>query len=94
MKSAMATRIPQGPGTKPGGSCTEFQLHKSQNPFTYHRNVFDYSEFRLKKYIDHVQDDQQKSTLESVFKDYISGRVAIAWKSGKPVWLKVTREKI
>jgi hypothetical protein len=58
------------------------------------RGVLDYSEFRLKKYIEQVTDEQQKFTLISVLKEYKAGLVAIAWKAGKPVWLKVTKEKV
>ena len=94
MTFAMATRTPRGTGNKPGEPCTEFQLHRSQNPLTYVRGVFDYSEFRLRKYIEQVTDEQQKFTLQAVLKDYKAGKVAIAWKGGRPVWIKVTKEKI
>jgi len=92
MHSAMATRYPKGP--RLGDPCTEFQLHRSQSPLTFVRGVLDYSEFRLKKYIEQVTDEQQKFTLISVLKEYKAGLVAIAWKAGKPVWLKVTKEKV
>jgi hypothetical protein len=94
MNFAMATRTPKGPGHKPGEPCTEFQLHCSQSPLTFVRGVFDYSEFRLLKYIEQVADEQQKFTLKNVLKDYRAGKVAIAWKAGRPVWIKVTKEKI
>lgn len=92
MHSIMSTKYTQG--QKKIDYCTEFQLHKSQNSLSFFKNVFDYSEYRLKIYINHVIDEQQKFTLISVLKQYKSGLVAIAWKSGKPVWLKVTKEKV
>jgi len=92
MHSAMSTRYTKG--LRIGEPCTEFQLHRSQNPLTFLKNVLDYSEHRLKRYIDHVVDEQQKFTLISVLKEYRAGLVAIAWKAGKPVWLKVTKEKV
>lgn len=89
---SMATRSPQAPGRKPGEVCTDFQLHKSQIPTSDKRNLFDYTEFRLKKYISQVRDEQQKSTLEDILLKYRKGLVAIAWKAGKPVWILVTKE--
>lgn len=88
---SMATRSPQAPGRKPGEMCTDFQLHKSQLPSADKRNLFDYTEFRLKLYISQVTDDQQKSTLTEVLALYRRGQVAVAWKSGKPIWLNVTK---
>ena len=87
----MATRSPQAPGRKPGEMCTDFQLHKSQLPSSDKRNLFDYTEFRLKLYISQVTDDQQKTTLTDVLALYKKGQVAVAWKNGKPIWLNVTK---
>jgi len=94
MKSVMATKIPRGPKLLPGEYCTEFYMHISQFQLSSLKHVRDYSEHRLEKYIEQVVDEQQKFTLKNVLKDYKAGRVAIAWKSGRPVWLKITREKI
>ena len=89
---SMATRSPQGPGRRPGEVCTDFQLHKSQIPGSDKRNLFDYTEFRLKKYITQVSDEQQKTTLTEILEQYRKGRVAVAWKAGKPVWITITKE--
>jgi len=89
---SMATRNIQGPGRKPGEVCTDFQLHKSQIPSSDKRNLFDYTEFRLSRYISQVRDEQQKSTLEDILLKYARGLVAVAWKGGKPVWITVTKE--
>lgn len=89
---SMATRSPQGPPKKPGEVCTEFQLHKSQILTVDKRNLFDYTEFRLIKYISQVRDEQQKTTLEEILLKYRKGQVAVAWKSGKPIWILVTKE--
>lgn len=88
----MATRNPKLPGRKPGESCTEFQLHKSQLPYFNLKSIFDYTEYRLIRYIEEVEDDQQEITLKKLLDDYKHGKVAIAWKGGKPSWLNVTRE--
>lgn len=91
-ESCMSTRNPQTPGRKPGVTCTEFQLHKSQLNTNVKRNLFDYTEFRLKLYIAQIKDEQQKITLENVLLSYKKGLVAVAWRSGKPVWITVTKE--
>ena len=54
----MATRSPQALGRKPGEMCTDFQLHKSQLSGIDKRNLFDYSELRLKLYISQITDEQ------------------------------------
>lgn len=88
----MATRSPQGPAKKPGEACTDFQMHKSQILAADKRNLFDYSEFRLRRYISQLTDDQQKTTLSDILVKYRKGLVAIAWKGGKPIWISVTKE--
>ncbi|NBW13036.1 MAG: hypothetical protein EBR82_33955 [Caulobacteraceae bacterium] len=65
-------------------------MHKSQ--FADRKNLFDYTEHRLKLYITQTQDEQQKATLKQVLNDYKKGLVAVAWKAGKPVWINVTKE--
>lgn len=89
-ETCMATRTPKTPSRKPGEASTEFQLHKSQ--FAARKNLFDYTEHRLKLYITQTQDEQQKATLKQVLADYKKGLVAVAWKAGKPVWINVTKE--
>lgn len=89
---SMATRSPQGPVKKPGEVCTDFQMHKSQIPTSDRRNLFDYTEFRLSRYILQLTDDQQLTTLTDILTKYRKGLVAIAWKSGKPVWISITKE--
>jgi hypothetical protein len=87
----MATRNTQGPGRKPGEACTDFQLHKSQILGSSGRNLFDYTEFRLRKYITQITDEQQKTTLTNILDQYKKGQVAVAWKGGKPIWITVTK---
>ena len=90
-ESGMATRTPHPFTRKPGESCTDFQFHKSQS-FGDKRNLFDYTEFRLKLYISQVTDEQQKQTLVEVLSNYKKGLVAVAWKIGKPIWINITKE--
>lgn len=87
----MATRSPQALGRKPGEMCTDFQLHKSQLSGIDKRNLFDYSELRLKLYISQITDEQQISTLTKILDQYKKGQILIAWKSGKPIWISVTK---
>lgn len=88
----MATRIPKNPNVKPG-ECTEFQLHKSQQTIFNGilNKIVDYSEHRLIRHIDKIKDAQQKIVLVALLHDYIAGHVAIAWKRGNPVWIKVSK---
>lgn len=75
------------------GECTEFQMHKSQQmAFSgiMHR-VFDFTEKKLIKYIEKIKDAQQRLLLVALLNDYISGHVAVAWKKGQPVWVKVSK---
>lgn len=92
MNGAMSTNIPKNVPMKLG-ECTEFQLHKSQQTIFQGilKKVFDYSEHRLIRYIDTIKDAQQKLVLVALLQDYIDGNVALAWKRGQPVWVKVTK---
>ena len=93
MKANMATRTPKTPGSKQGEHCTEFQMHKSQC-YNSIKQLVDFSEYKLMQYIESVFDDQQRISLEGILKDYKAGKVALAWKAGRPVWIKVTKEHV
>lgn len=91
MKTDMATKS-SAAGWKIGERSTEFQLHKSQLPVTNSKKIIDYTEYRLRIFAQKIIDPQQKETLLSVIRKYCKGEVAVAWKSGKPVWLNITKE--
>lgn len=93
MIKAMATNTPKHIPIKPGDS-TEFQLHKSQQTIFNGiiKQIYDYSEHRLIRHIDKIVDKQQKLVLIALLHDYVSGHVAIAWKSGQPIWIKITKD--
>jgi hypothetical protein len=88
----MSANIPNKIQVKPG-ECTEFQLHKSQQTIFHGvlKKVYDFSEKRLISYIETIKDPQQKLILVALLQDYVSGHVAIAWKRGHPIWVKVTK---
>lgn len=92
MNSGMSTRRPQNSGGKKSlAGCTEFHLHKSQHS-QIGKNVHDFSFHRLLRCIEFAVDDpKEKSVLETVLKDYRNGRIALAWREGKPIWLPVTK---
>jgi len=73
-------------------SCTEFTLHVSQQSLVQRTRLLDYSEKKLIKYIDTISDVQQKLVLYSLLHDYIKGHVALAWKRGQPIYIKVMKE--
>lgn len=90
LDSSMATRDPQTLSIKPGETTTEFQLHKSLT--CSDKSVIDYAERRLKWYALRVTDLTQRLMLERVISAYLKGDVAVAWKSGKPVYINVISE--
>jgi len=91
MKTDMATRSGSS-GWKIGERSTEFQLHKSQLPLSNVSKVLDFTEYKLKIFLQSVLDPQQKQTLAGIIKKYCKGEVVVAWKAGKPVWINVTKD--
>lgn len=77
-------------GDKPGETRTAYQLYKSQITSSY-RNVFDYTEFRMKEYILNSKDEKEIDALKEILSLYKKGLIAIAWKAGIPVWVNVTK---
>lgn len=86
--STMATR---NAANMPGHpeKCTDFQLHAGKHR---PRNVVDFTEYRLIKYADKTNDHQQKLILLTLIDDYRRGLVAVAWRRGYPVPVKLTKE--
>lgn len=76
----------------PMSECTEFEMHITQKTgFSKSSKLIDFSENKLKRYIDTVKDKQQKVVLIAMLHDYISGHIAVAWRRGQPVYIKVTK---
>lgn len=75
-------------------SCTAFVLHKSQQQLFagIQRKIVDYTEHKLLRVVETVTDAQQRLILIAMINDYRAGHIAIAWKRGMPVYLKVTKE--
>ena len=73
--------------------CTEFTMHISQKTEYngFRKILLDYTEFKLKKYIESINDKQQKLLLQAMLSDYLAGHIAVAWHLGAPVYLKVTK---
>jgi len=90
LDTSMATRNPQHAIRSLGTSSTEFQLYKLQVVGSC--QLIDYTEHRLQKFIETVSDPHQKMTLCAILDGYKTCKVAISWRSGKPVWINVTRE--
>lgn len=93
MKTEMVIRNPANVRDGIGG-CTDFVLHKSQQTiFTgIQKKIVDYTEHRLLRYTASIQDPQQKLQLTAMINDYRAGNVAIAWKQGRPVYVRVIKE--
>lgn len=88
MSTSMATR---NAANLPGRAdkCTDFQLHMGKGAG---KNIIDFTERKLLGYAMKTKDPQQKLTLMAMVDDYVKGNIAVAWKRGQPVWLRVTRE--
>jgi len=85
--STMATRnVANTPG-RPEKS-TPFQLRLAGEP----RNVIDFTERKLIEYALNTKDPQQKLTLAALIEDYRAGLVAVSWRRGMPIPLRVTRD--
>ena len=66
------------------GTPTEFHLHvRFRSPGA---TVIDYSEFRLRRYIDIVKEKGKLGQLQRLLVDYLAGKIMIAWKDGKPTY--------
>lgn len=92
MKVKMATRNPADVEVSKGGQ-TDFVLHKSQQTiFTgILKKIVDYTEHRLLRYAAIVRDPQQKLVLMTMINNYRKGLIAIAWKRGQPIYIRVTK---
>lgn len=92
MKAEMATRNPADVKVDKEG-CTDFVLHKSQQTiFTgIQKKIVDYTEHRLLRYAENVRDPQQKLQLMAMINDYRCGHIAIAWKRGRPIYIRVNK---
>lgn len=84
----MATRNAANMPGRPE-KCTEFQLHGGKERA---KNVIDFTEKKLIQYASKAKDPQQKAIIMTLIEDYQNGRVAVAWRRGYPVPVRVTRE--
>jgi hypothetical protein len=92
MKAEMAPRN-SADGKIDKGTCTDFVLHKSQQTkfAGIQHKIADYTEYKLLNYAENVKDQQQKLVLMAMLGDYKSGMIAVAWKRGNPVYVRVTK---
>lgn len=90
LKFEMSTRNVSNMPGRPD-KCTEFQLHFGQENG---KNVIDFTERKLVQYALKCKDPQQKMILMALIADYRNGLVAVAWRRGAPVPLRVTRDSV
>lgn len=78
--------------TKPG-ECTSFQLHKSQQTIFSGvlDDVFDFTEHKLSKLIEAINDPNEIKRLSNLLQDYLTGKVAVAWNKGEPVSINIIK---
>lgn len=75
--------------------CTEFGMYMTQNSGfeSIKTKLLDFTEHKLQRFISNVYDPQQLNALNELMLNYKRGNVAIAWKRGAPIFIKVTQEK-
>ena len=69
--------------------CTSFQIYTGSNVA---RNVIDLTERRLRRIASKAKDPQQKALLLALIDEYRRGLVAVAWRRGAPIPLRLTQE--
>lgn len=91
MKTAMSTRNPGN--VKDFENTTDFVLHKSQQTkFNgIQKKIVDFTEHKLMKYAEVITDPQQKLVVMAMISDYRNGFIAVAWKKGSPIYIRVTK---
>lgn len=74
---------------------TDFQLHINQRAIfnDVGRTLFDFTEERMIRLWYNAQSTQQKIELAVLIDDYKHGRVAIGWRRGEPVYIRITQER-
>ena len=72
---------------------TEFQLHISQyQSYPANKGVLrDFSEARLVDYLNNTCDPERKILISAILDDYRQGKIAIAWRNGEPVYIRMTK---
>ena len=77
------------------GACTDFVMHKRYRDELKNTvcHIIDYAEHRLRRYIMQVIDAQQKIVLLALLSDYRDGNIAIAWKRGNPIYVRILKDK-
>lgn len=90
MSTSMATRNAANLPGRPD-KCTDFQLHMGKS---IAKNIVDFTERKLLGYAMRTKDPQQKLMLMAMVDDYCKGNIAVAWKRGQPVFIRVTRETV
>lgn len=65
-------------------TCTEFQVHVDAGP-----DVIDFTLRRLQLCVQLARDPRQKLALAALVQDYVDGNLAVAWRRGRPVPLRL-----
>jgi len=76
------------------GNSTDFVMHISRIQICKDSKcvIIDFTERKLLKYAKTTKDKQQQLVIMALVVDYKAGHVAVAWKNGNPVPLRVTKD--
>lgn len=88
----VSSRKSKPPKTKPG-ECTGFQLHKKQQTIYSGilDDILDFTEFKLSKYIEGINEPEEVKLLNLLLDDYRQGKVAVAWNKGVPISINIVK---
>jgi hypothetical protein len=92
MKTTMSQKILR---ISDSSNTTDFVLHKSQQTQfnSILKEIIDFTEHKLQWYADNKATTRsEKLVILALLKDYVEGHVAVAWKNGSPVYIKVTKD--
>lgn len=68
-----------------GETITEFGMYIDRP------HIVDMTYKMLVRYVAQTSDQQRKMLIFALLKDYVEGKVAIAWKAGRPVYVAVEK---
>lgn len=71
---------------------TEFVMHVSQRVSGPPNSLFDFNEEKLKHYASRQRDPSVRAEIVKLIDLYRTGYIAIAWRSGEPIYIKITRD--
>lgn len=67
-------------------------MHISQRVSGRSNSLFDFNEQKLKHYAEEQPDSHLRDEVYKLIDLYKVGAIAIAWRAGEPIYIKITRD--